>query len=48
MLVQWNVGLVSVNPAARAAMAAVVGVGVGDTTAAMLTMAPCQAACSVR
>jgi hypothetical protein len=40
-----NVGQVSVYSAARIAMAAVGG---GDTTAAMLTVAPRQAACSVR
>ena len=38
-----TVGQVSANPAARAVMAAV-GAGVGDTTAALLTVAPRQAA----
>lgn len=40
-----NVDRVSANRAARAAMAAV---GVGWPTAAMLTIAPRQAACSIR
>ena len=48
MLVQLNVGLAGAHPAVRAAMAAVVGVGLGATTAAVLTMASRQAACSVR
>ena len=48
VLVQLNVGLAGAHPAVRAAMAAVVGVGLGATTAAVLTMASRQAACSVR